>query len=226
MTSPNAIQLAYLNPAVSKNSLEEILELVDQKNADVIVIEEFTPELVSEVIKFKSRFPHQFLLPKSDALGKAILSKFELANKSEYELLENTLISLYTTNSRNDSFQIMISSHLPLITMMSYRKLNQFLEELSIKLVNAYQNFILVANFNLVPWSRELRKFRDVSGLITSRRDNADRNSKAGNLDILNTTTMEVMYSKNLECSYFEVILDSHDNPLGIIGRYQLKFKF
>lgn len=224
--SPNSIQIAFINPTLSSGIKTEVLKMLDKKNADVIIMEEFTPDLVEMAGQVQNLYPHQYLLPRIDPLGKAVLSKFLLSSQSEFELLDNPLINLYITNSRNDSFQIVVSNHLPPITLMAYRKLNQFLEALSNALSGAHKNLILVADFNIVPWSKELREFRSNSGLVASRRDNADFGPETGYLDILKAESMELMYSKNLECSYFEIITDTFGNPIGIIGRYQKKIVF
>ncbi|MBK9108950.1 MAG: endonuclease/exonuclease/phosphatase family protein [Saprospiraceae bacterium] len=225
-SSPNAIQLAFINPTLSNDDKIKMLQFVFKKAPDVIILQEFTPDMLEWVKAYQQEYPYQYLLPRIDPLGKAILSKFNLSSPNEFELMDNPVLNLYITSSQNDSFQIIVCNHLPPITLMAYRKLNQFLTALSNTLSNAHQNLILVADFNIVPWSRELRIFRNNSGLVASRRDNADTGPETGNLDILNTASMELMYSKNLECSYFEVIVDSFGNPFGIMGRYQKKFVF
>ncbi len=226
LASPNSIELLFANPTLSNDDGKLTLARIIRCNADVVLLEEFTPNWIAEVEAIRSYYPYQIRIPRADPLGKAILSKYPLLSNTQHEFASNPVLHVALLNKHNDSFQIIVSNSLPPITMSSFRSLDLFLDSLSAELQKSLSNVILAANFNVVPWSRELRKFRVQTGLMSSRRDNTDAVSQSGSMDILNVPNMEVYYSGDLECAGFQLLSDTKGNPIGVLGRYQHKIEF
>ena len=217
----NAITVLFANLTLGDDNEEKTLSSIYEQDADVIIIEELTPDGVHLLQKIKTRYPYQFMMPRIDPLGKAVISKFNFQSKNYFEIHGIPVLQLEMVNETKDSFNIIVSNCLPPITMSSYQTVSLFLDSLASLITNKYQNAIVAANFNLVPWSKELRKFRIKSRLNSSRRDNTEGSSNTNAFGILNSPNNEIFYSKKLECSMFHVINDSRSNQLGLYGRYQ-----
>lgn len=225
-SSPNALNVLFVNPTLGEDAFQRLSSSLLNKNPDIIILEEFTPDLTEAITPWAEKFPYQYSMPRIDPLGKAVLSKFPISVPQINEILDLPVLTIQVINPQNDSFQLMIVNHLPPVTLMAYQRLTLFLDKLSDVIRNGENNFILVADFNVVPWSRELRNFRQNSGLMASRMDNTVSGPSYKSMDILNNFSLEIMYSKNLECSQVELLKDSKNIPVGVLARYQEKFVF
>ncbi|MBV6472552.1 MAG: hypothetical protein JPMHGGIA_00809 [Saprospiraceae bacterium] len=222
----NSIQVLFANPTLSNDRLNETIKRLLSQDADLIVLEEFTPEGIEVATQGRSDYPHQYLLPRADTQGKGVLSRLPLDGARQREWMGNIVVEFGVTLPGSDTLHVCISTHLPPITMDGYRKLGSFLDTLAGELSRHTSRQLLVANFNLVPWSRELRNFRRLSGLKASRRDNADAGQANSPIDILNAPNLELMFSNDLECTGYSTVVDSSGKTIGLVGRYQHKFGF
>jgi endonuclease/exonuclease/phosphatase (EEP) superfamily protein YafD len=221
----NSFTVLFANLTLGNDEEEKTLSAMYQKDADVLVIEELTPDKVSMIQKMKLRYPHQFMLPRIDPLGKAVLSKFNFHHQHNYDIKGIPVLELNIMNDSKDSFNLVVANCLPPITMSSYQNVTGFLDSLAIHIKNKNQNVIVAANFNLVPWAREVINFRVNAGLNSSRRDNAEGSSNKNAFGIFNPPNNEIFFSRGLECSLLHVVNDSKGNQIGLYGRYQKKAK-
>lgn len=221
----NAITVVFANLTLGDDDEEKALGSIYLKDADIMIFEELTPEEVPLLQKLKARYPYQFMLPRVDPMGKAVLSKLKFQSHQSFDINGVPVLQLKLVNDFEDSFDIVVANCMPPITMKTYQNVSRFLDSFAMRINLQYQNAIVAANFNLVPWSRELRNFRIQAGLISSRRDNTEGGTNTNALGILNAPNNEIFYSKNLECSMFHVINDSKSKQLGLYGRYQRKVK-
>jgi len=226
LNNPASISLLFVNLTFTNDAIDHSLQSIYGLDPDILVLEELSPDNIEKLQSTRSRYPYQTMLPRIDPLGKAVLSKFPFYEESSFGIFGNPILNLGLKNQLNDSFKILVSNSLPIETSNSFSKMNQFLDSLCSKIKKDFPNVILTANFNLVPWSRELRNFRIKTGLMASRRDNNEGISNAKTLSIFNTPNNEIFYSRSLECSYFKVLLDSEGNELGLYGRYQKRVPF
>ena len=82
---------------------------------------------------------------------------------------------------------------------------------------------IISANFNLVPWDKQMRDFKLNTKLNSSRRDQNDGSNNSQIWNVLNVPMNEIFYSQELECAAFKEIVDFKGNSIGLYGKYQLK---
>ncbi len=226
LNNPASISLLFVNLTFTNDDINSSLQSIYNMDPDILVLEELSPDNIEKLQSTRARYPYQTMLPRIDPLGKAVLSKFPFYEESSFGIFGNPILSLGLTNQLNDSFKILVSNSLPMETSNSFSRMNEFLDSLSVKIKKDFPNVILSANFNLVPWSRDLRNFKIKTGLMASRKDNNEGISNTRTLSILNTPNNEIFYTRSLECSYFKVLLDSEGNELGLYGRYQKRVAF
>ena len=220
----HSISIAFINPSISNGHIQQIIQQIQFTQADLVVVEEFTPEWMELGEWLSSNYSFSMKEMRIDPLGKAIFSKFNFTDQNIYKILQNPVLSIGLVSSANDSFKIFASNSLPPVTMNGYQKLKIYLDSLAHTINSFYGPRVLCADLNIVPWSSELLQFKSNTDFNSSRRDNTQGLIQNSLFGIFNTPKNEIMYSKNLECSWFQVMEDGDKNPFGIFGRYQLKF--
>lgn len=218
-----SIEVVFANLSLSTDNAAIALNSIMQEDADVVILEEFTPSVLNQLEQMKWSYPHRYVLPRMDPFGKAILSKHPVFGQTQEVTSNIPYITFGVSHEGWDSFYFFVVNTPPPITMGSFRELNIFLDTLAMNIQKRNQKLLVAADFNLVPWSRELRNFKFNSGLVASRRDNTDASAGSNTIDLLNAANTEIYLSNLLECFSFNVIYDTKGNPIGISGKYQTK---
>ncbi len=213
----------FVNLSLSGDDENGTMQKLIGQNPDVILIEELTPNWLPYLELQHSRYPHQVLLPRADPLGKAILSKYPIVKRDTLTYAQVPLLAGTIRLENQDEVKLMVCNFLPPLTLSSYSKLNLFLDSLSNHLLHESKPVVLAANLNVIPWSKELRNFREKSNLVASRRDNNEGVVKSNVLEFLNAPQNEIYFNSGVDCSLFAVLKDSRNDPFGLLGKYQLK---
>lgn len=222
-SNTQSIEVVFANLSLSTDKATIALNSIMQTDADVVILEEFTPSVLNQLDQLKWSYPHRYVLPRMDPFGKAVLSKHPVFNQSQEIKSNIPYITFGVAHEGWDSFYFFVVNTPPPITMGSFRELNIFLDSLATDIHRQDNKLLVAADFNLVPWSRELRNFKINSGLEASRRDNTDATVGNKTIDLLNAANTEIYLSNLLECYSFNVISDTKGNPIGISGKYQEK---
>jgi endonuclease/exonuclease/phosphatase (EEP) superfamily protein YafD len=217
------ISVQFINLSLSGDDEPNTIQKLIAQNPDIILIEELTPNWMPLLEIQKLRYPYQVLFPSIDPLGKAILSKFPVVMSDTLLYSGIPVLSASIQNDNKNKIKLVVSNFLPPLTLSSYGKLNLLLDSLSGYLLRQTDPVILAANFNVIPWSKELRTFRDKAKLVASRRDNNEGVVNSNVLGILNAPQNEIYFGKGLDCSLFTVLKDSKNDPFGLLGKYQIK---
>ncbi|MEP7194951.1 MAG: endonuclease/exonuclease/phosphatase family protein [Saprospiraceae bacterium] len=218
-----SISIEFINPTISTDDFDKTFSLLLRQDPDVLVLEEVTPEWRWITEELSEKYKFSVVLSRVDPFGKAIFSKFKFEQIDTLEYKNNPIIIANARVNDNKIIQISAANALPSITMTDFNKLNLYLEKLSKVILSNKLPLILSANFNLVPWSKELRDFKLQTDLNSSRRDNNDGSALKTIWSFFNIPKNEIFYSKELECSEFKEIYDSNLNTIGLFGRYQFK---
>lgn len=223
MNDGHSITLLFVNPNLSNDIPDLTYKKIQSTDADVVVLEELSPDWlwICESLKFK--YPFQLKDVRIDPLGKAILSKFPYFKEEKVELFNIPILKMYIPNLNKDSLVIVASNTLPSFTMSAFQKMNVFLDSLAMFHSESQYPQLLAADFNLIPWSKELLGFKAKTGLISSRRDNNQGNFSGSIFSFLHAPNNEIFYSKHMECARFSIVEDEQSNPIGLFGRYQIK---
>ena len=159
----------------------------------------------------------------SDFSGKAILSKIPLFYNDTIKTNGNSILKSSIQYENLDTIDIFICNSLPPITMQDYKKLTENLKTLSEYIGTRNKRSIIGANLNIVPWSPELLQFKSKSNFNSSRRDNSQSHLTMSFFGIFNTPKNEILFSQDMDCNQFNIIVDNNENPIGLFGRYYLK---
>lgn len=215
-----SISVLFANPSLSTDDRDNTFRILDSIQADLVIFEELTPEWRELTNLFVKNYPSNITIFRIDPMGKGIFSKKFPGSGYHFHLQQSGNIGPFK-NSENQDFIVGICNSTPPFTLHDYNKLNLFLDTLSHALNLSLSPKILATNLNIEPWSRELREFRNQTNLMSSRRQNNEGLNNKTLLSVFNAPNGEIIFSKDFECSYFNVITDSNGNPIGILGKYQ-----
>lgn len=222
-TSRNVFSLSFVNPSLSTEYEDSNRAKILSLNADILLLEEVSPEYINLLNALKDKYPFHAILSRADAFGKAVFSKFKLESVDTIQLQNRAILLTSMSISPKKTIYVVVVNEIPPVTMNDFKRINIFLDDLSRILQHIENPVILGANLNLVLSSREVREFRVKSSLIPSRRDNQDGLSGNDFLSLFNTPKNEIFFTKEIECVEFAEINDKNQKPIGITGKYQFR---
>ena len=216
------ISVAHINLSLS-DDYTETMRTIWSADVDVISFQEYTPDWHDYLtIELDPRYPYRSCNTRIDPYGMAMYSKYPIegVNNFSFEDIPNLhaqvsvneeltihLISAHTTAPVNSAAYSVIREH--------FRELSDYVNELS-------GPVITLGDFNLPSWSSEVQEFKSFAGLSDSRRDIVPA-SLQGTISLLKIPIDHIFYSKDIECTAFQVITAQSSTHLGILGRYQMK---
>ncbi len=220
-TDEQSFRVSFVNPSLSTSNHEETSENISSTNADIIILEEVTPEWDMLIEKLRLKYKYSVILKRADLFGKAIFSNRELYNIDTLQVSNNLIILSKMKFSNNNELVLAVVNASPSRTMQEFNKLEALLQNLSQIINNLGTSIILGANLNVVPWDKSIRKFKLDTDLNSSRRYNNDGSMEKDIWSLFNIPKNEIFYSKDIECTKFQEINDNNSNPIGLIARYQ-----
>ncbi|MBK9629948.1 MAG: hypothetical protein IPO62_02580 [Saprospiraceae bacterium] len=219
----STFSVLYVNPNLSKEPLQRTIKSLLKHQADLIIVDDYHPMVHAASLQLDDIYPYRRNIILENGLGKGMFCKTSIA-------LSDTLPFLFTPSlflelNINDSIRLTVGScsHLLPENLDDYHYLSQVLQKLSAKLVNIKDPTILAVNFNIEPWSQELRDFKDMAHLSSSRREN---NEGVHNKSILSALTVpggEILINQKVECSHFSIVSDEQNIPIGLFGKYKIR---
>jgi hypothetical protein len=210
------ITAAHINLSAITD-VQSVINIIEDPLVDIISFQEYTPDWAN-IIPFiaSKKLPYNFTNVRIDLYGKAIFSKHPLLNPQM--LTNKNNVNLQCTISINgQNFEIISAYMTPALDKLSKEIAKEEFQYLAEKVLAIDNHLILLGEFNQVYWAHDILAFRNTTGLLNSRRD-IDPSK-------LKMPYNHTFFSNNMECYYFEDIIDTEENYYGSIGSYQLKKK-
>ena len=205
--------LSLGNSAIYDTTIHAIIE----NNADVISMQEVTPDwhdALKANKRLNAQYPYDTIIVRMDFHGLALFSKypFSQVNTFNYQNIPNLAGCIYHDSLKKDIY--IISSHTePPLSLSAYDRIESHLDTIAQFIKKLNKPVITLGDYQVMPWSSEVVKFRRKANLNDSRRD------------MLPTGDFpydHIFYSNALQCTDFRSIGKSISDHLGIIGEYQL----
>lgn len=147
-----------------------VSENIDQIDADIVVLIEFTEALSAQLGHLRTSHPYFREVPSERAFGIAVYSRLP-ATFRIYSLASGNVPCVEATidPQRGEPFQLW-GVHLfpPMGEMWAYRE-RQFGELTALISATPCEHTIVCGDFNDTPWSRTCRQFRSNTKLVDSR---------------------------------------------------------
>ncbi len=209
------LSLAHINLSYIEGGYEELLEIIDELDPAIISFQEMTPNW-NFILKenLSKEYISKYSLVRMDTYGMALYSKnmFTKLDTFNYQDIPNINIQFELDDQ---PLHICSSYLLPPLNKSSTENMLNHLALISEKVNEIAAPVFAIGDYNLVPWSSEIRDFRVKTDLGLSRR----------NIDVsrFQKPYDHIMYSNHLECIAFKELEDKNLNHIGIYGQYQLK---
>ena len=107
--NPSSISVLFANLTLSNDDENKTMNTIYLIDADIVLIEELTPDKIKLLQEIRSKYPYQSMLPRVDPLGKAVLSKFKFYEESSFGIFGNPILILGVINEYIDNFKIFFS---------------------------------------------------------------------------------------------------------------------
>jgi hypothetical protein len=215
------LNVGHVNLASLENDFQEVLDSLIQMPIDVWCFQEYTPDFAPILSSYKKIFPYKAEMLRIDPFGVVFLSKIPILS-SDTILIEN--IPSLNINVRYENSDVHIYSvySMPPTNEESYSTTDACLQQMAKVMVENGNSNIVLGDFNLVSWSREIKNFRSSAKLFNSRRDILPIFHK-GSLTNINGAIDHIFFGENFNCVGFnELRFGKNNSHIGIVGRYQM----
>ena len=217
------LSLGLVDLSSAEDGYEKTVEHILSINADIISLQELTPNWVPVLNDSLARiYPYHHLLARIDLFGMGVFSKFPITGIDTFYFGDIPNL-LTTVKVRDDlSFHIIHSVSEAPVNEQAYTDINGHFREVAMFMASLEGPVITVGNYRLPSWAPEVQEFKFSAGLKDSRRDGLPRPSR-GIASFFGVPVDHIFYTGGLECTEFKSLLNENSSHLGIYGCYQLK---
>lgn len=215
------VSIAHYNTSSFNDGFSAASRSILNEQADIVSIQELTPDWEQQMSRSLSeQFPYKMQVVRIDPLGTALYSKYPILSMDT--LYHNSLPFLHATiGLENNRYIDLIAVHLlPPLDQSSYDNLSAQLQTVVRTTHENINPKIIVGNFNISPWSKEIVQFKYQGELDDSRRGIAPA-SLGGNFSPFRIPVNHIFHTLDLSCTDFKPLYDGQGEEIGILGQYQ-----
>ncbi len=213
-TGSPAVKIAHINANNANDNPTDILEYLMDVDADILSIQEMTPDLGSYFSKeLTEKYPYNSTVYRAENfLGLAIYSKVPFENLDTIYYNDIPNLSFTIGNSDKDEAITFIASFIyPVITAADKEQATGHFEFLSQYMSRKNGPLITLGEYNQLQWSGYIQDFRSANLLNDSRR-----------FPFFHYPSDHIFYSSHFNCIHFQSIGTPKTHHLGIVGKYEL----
>lgn len=169
--APDPLSLIFANVYTSSRDEELLFNVIASKQADLIILDEYSDRLTNVFKKLEANYPFQNTLPEWQEFGMAIYSKFPLHDVKFEGFVTDRTPGISVSITLNDRKLRIIAVH-PAAPVSPFRASRQrlYFKNLT-KAVTLEDGPVIVAgDFNSSMWSPRYRKLIRDTGLVNARR--------------------------------------------------------
>jgi endonuclease/exonuclease/phosphatase (EEP) superfamily protein YafD len=220
-TGEPTLKVAQFNLSAHTGDYSSFLNILRKTSADIISIQEVTPDWSHVLEDSLKMYPHQCSYQSLDIYSLKVLSKHSFAICDTLFCDNVPSLILGFKNKPKDKPVYIISTYIapPLFTS-AYKRLQKQLDTIAFKIKTINAPVITVGDYNIAASTNEIQQFRQMANLNDSRR--GYRPSRAdGHFSLLDVPTDHIFYTNHFNCIDFQTISGVESERLGIMGVYQ-----
>jgi endonuclease/exonuclease/phosphatase (EEP) superfamily protein YafD len=222
LSKEESISIGHFNLKKSTPPLEVSLAVIQEINADLISIHHINLEQLCEIeSQLNKQYPFSEIAPfesKND-FRTGILSKWPIAYVDTFHSMNTPQIIGCINWKEEDICFIDLQS--PEGISHNSTSLQKHFDTVSKKSKAIHSPLITMGEFDLAPWSREIKRLNKEENLKVS--DRGPRPSLPdGELNLFTPQLQQILYSKEFICTDFQTISSPVSGQFGILGSYQL----
>lgn len=195
------------------------LAILKDSVADLLVLQSIDPLLILDLQdSLSTTYPFYFGADHPDQ-GLWIFSRWPVGiSHISGEQEQPELAGIMMVPGAADTLEFVATFLYPMFALADLRLQKDQLELTSDLVQQRSYPILVIGQFHEVSWAPEIRKFREKTKLLDSR-----RGYLPGLKDFLDKPTEHIFYSDELACTSFRNEIDSTGRFLGISGTYQFK---
>lgn len=212
------VSVANFNLSLASDEYyDTTINVILANDADVVSIQEVTPDwdlYLRGHAALREKYPYDTTIVRLDFHGVALYSKFPFTRVDtfHYKDIPNLAGCIHHDSLNQDIY--FISSHtVPPISLSAYDDINKHLLRISEFVATINKPLLTLGDYQVMPWSNEIVRFRQRASLNDSRRD----------MPASYFPYDHIFYSDELDCINFRSIGNNVTDHIGILGEYQLR---
>ncbi len=210
------ISVATFNLSLSNESFDSTISTIFNTGADIISLQEVTPDwhrLLQSNPSIKENYPYDTTILRLDFHGLAIYSRYPFVEIDTFNFGDiPNLIGCIKHDSLKQHIYFLSSHTTPPVSLSAFENINLHLQQVADTVRTKQKPILVFGDYQVMPWSSEIIRFRQRAKLNDSRRDISPNYFPHDH----------IFYSDLLECVDFKSLGDKNTNHLGVMGRYQL----
>lgn len=165
-----SFDLVSFNVLNENSNKSSVLSYLDQKDADILVILEYTPEWDSVLNTLKAKYVSVETVPLKGHFGIAVFSKFPTHFETKFYAMDEVPSIEANFEFGGDSICLLATHPTPPVTPFDWEARNfQFEAIIKERIGFTQQNFILVGDLNTTSFSRSFKDLRETTFTRDSR---------------------------------------------------------
>ncbi|MEM9820932.1 MAG: endonuclease/exonuclease/phosphatase family protein [Bacteroidota bacterium] len=217
-TKEDIVQVAHVNLSASEEDYEQTIQSILQTKADLISIQEVTPDWREALQTLQSIYPHSSVIESLDPFGIAVYSKFPFIHLDtlQYENIP-TICGQIKAEGIGKPIHFISTHTTPPLFSSAYEKMQAHFQMLNRHIRKVDLPIITLGDFHAPPWWAEIQELKETGQLVDSR-----RSASYGFSDVFQIPVDYILYSDNLTCTEFKPVHSvTNSSRFGIQGTYQ-----
>jgi endonuclease/exonuclease/phosphatase (EEP) superfamily protein YafD len=212
-TGGKIIKVSNYNISFVEDSIEYLVRSIQENNADLVSIQEVTPNLDTFLIlKLKEKYPNHYSLKRADYYGMLIFSNYPFENVDTFNL---------TINGIKNGFHFIVSYCPPSFSNSTYQLVRDQLKAIANEAKKIDGPIITMGTYNSVPWAPEIQDFKKIASLNDSRLGFTPSTSSSS-YPLFQIPIDHIFHSNLLKCTNFRALGYHRFAHLGVEGTFEV----
>lgn len=221
-TDDLTIKIANFNLSSVGDSLESVANNIAHCEADLISLQEVNPLEDSILrLRLKENYPNVYSMKSKEYYGMMVFSKypFEKNDTFSYRGIPN-IIGCINIDGQKCKLHFISSYLLPPFNATAYEYFRGHLGTIAYKVKALNVAMVTLGTYSAVPWSPEIKDFKDIGALHDSRLGFAPTFPNTAPI-MFQVPYDHIFHTKHLKCLDFKTIKTNSKGHMGIEGIFQ-----
>lgn len=193
-SSGESLSILSMNLLASNTNYHKAIDLIREKDPDILVILELSPQWELQLQELYPRFPFRHMFPQNNNFGIGIMSKIPMFSELT-ELGNGFPPSILSEIKIKDRPVNVLATHpVPPVTQERFKLRNNQLEEIARLSARENDQFILVGDLNTSSYSRHFQDLLENGILKDTRKGFGIASTWPSDLLIMRTTLDHILY--------------------------------
>lgn len=189
-----SLSILSLNLLASNTNYTGAMELIREKDPDVVVLQELSPQWELRLKDLYSQYPYRLMVPQSNNFGIGILSK-TFMNSQVTDLGKVFPPSIFSEILKNNNTVSILATHpVPPVGRDRFEFRNEQLKEIGRLSARESGNFIVAGDLNSSSYSVHFQDLVKKGNLKDSRKGYGIASSWPADIFIMRTTLDHILY--------------------------------